>query len=162
MAEQGRINDRAQTGFAKSAVYDQYRPAYTGTATEELLKQVRVAGLEHAKILDLAAGTGKFTDGLAKRDEQYEIIAVEPHDGMRQVLTDKKLPGVTVKSGMADSIPLEDESVDAVIAAQVGVFSAPSCFGACRTLQALLKNHCYSICELSAHRLSTGSPTRPP
>ncbi|TKA80403.1 hypothetical protein B0A55_01898 [Friedmanniomyces simplex] len=114
----GGINDRAAKGFADSANYDKYRPSYTATATEELLKQCRVSGRKHAKILDLAAGSGKFTEGLAQRPEEFEIIAVEPHDGMRDVLQSKKLSGVTVKTGRADSIPLEDESVDAVIAAQ--------------------------------------------
>ena len=42
------------------------------------------------------------------------------HDGMRQVLEDKKLAGVTVKAGRADKIPLEDASLDAVVCAQVG------------------------------------------
>lgn len=40
---------------------------------------------------------------------------------MRRVLDDKKLPNVTVKAGKADSIPLDDGSVDAVICAQVGM-----------------------------------------
>ena len=74
-----RINDRAQTGFAKSTAYDNHRPAYSNTAVQYLLQQVRVAGKNHAVILDLAAGTGKFTEALAARDEQFHVIAVEPH-----------------------------------------------------------------------------------
>ena len=119
-SEHGGINDKAAKGFADSVNYDKYRPSYTETATEELLKQCRVAGKKHAKILDLAAGSGKFTEVIAKRSEQYEIVAVEPHDGMREVLEQKKLLGTTVKAGKADGIPLADESVDAVICAQVG------------------------------------------
>lgn len=114
------INNRAQVGFAKSEAYDQHRPSYTPSAVEELLKQTRVSGSKHAKILDLAAGTGKFTQSLAARPEEYDVVAVEPHDGMRDVLQNKKLPRVTIKTGTADSIPLEDGSVDAVIVAQVG------------------------------------------
>ena len=50
-----------------------------------------------------------------------EIIAIEPHDGMREVLEAKKLPGVRVVKGMGDSMPsVADESVDAVTVAQVG------------------------------------------
>jgi len=120
MAEHGRISDLAQTGFANSVVYDKHRPAYTATATQTLLEQCRVAGKKHAKILDLAAGTGKFTEGLVQRDEQYEVVAVEPHYGMREVLAQKQLSGVVVKDGTAEKIPLEDASVDAVVAAQVG------------------------------------------
>jgi len=119
-SEHGGINERAAKGFTNAANYDKYRPSYTPTATEELLKQCRVSGKKHAKILDLAAGSGKFTEVLAQRPEQYEIIAVEPHDVMRQVLEQKRLPKVTSKAGKADGIPLDDESVDAVICAQVG------------------------------------------
>jgi len=121
MAQHGEIHDHAQQGFADGATYDKHRPTYTTTATQTLLEQVRVAGKKHAQILDLAAGTGKFTEGLAQREEQYEVIAVEPHDGMRDVLVQKNLAGVIVKAGTAEKIPLEDESVDAVIAAQVGL-----------------------------------------
>jgi ubiquinone/menaquinone biosynthesis C-methylase UbiE len=120
MSSSGGLDDRAVTGFAKSAAYDQYRPTYSSTIVQFLLEKLGVAGKNGAKILDLAAGTGKFTEALAARDEDFQIVAVEPHDGMRQVLDDKKLAHVTVKAGKADKIPLEDESVDAVICAQVG------------------------------------------
>jgi ubiquinone/menaquinone biosynthesis C-methylase UbiE len=120
MSSSRGLDDRAVTGFAKSAAYDQYRPAYSPTIVQLLLEKLKVAGKTGAKILDLAAGTGKFTEALAARDENFQIVAVEPHDGMRQVLDDKKLARVTVKPGKADKIPLEDESVDAVICAQVG------------------------------------------
>lgn len=117
-AVNGGIHDRAQKGFAQSTAYDRNRPKFSATATQRLLEQLRVAGKPHARILDLAAGTGLFTDALAARDEQYEIVAVEPHDDMRAVLEAKRLPHVTVQPGRADSIPLDDESVDAVVVAQ--------------------------------------------
>ena len=120
MADNRGINARAQTGFAKANAYDQHRPTYPSKSTQTLLEQTRVAWRKGAKLLDLAAGTGKFTTILAARDEDYEIIAVEPHDGMRDVLDGKKLSRVTVVPGKADSIPLKDESVDAVLVAQVG------------------------------------------
>ncbi|KAK3680547.1 hypothetical protein LTR37_021173 [Vermiconidia calcicola] len=118
MAPSEAISEPAQSGFAKSAAYDQHRPAYTSTVVEVLLKNLGVSGKNGAVIVDLAAGTGKFTEALAARDEDFEIIAVEPHGDMRRVLDDKKLPNVTVKAGKADSIPLDDGSVDAVICAQ--------------------------------------------
>ena len=118
--QHGGIKDRAQKGFEDGANYDKHRPSYSASATEELLQQCRVSGRKHAKILDLAAGSGKFTELLAARPEKFETIAVEPHDGMRKVLEKKHLPRTTVKSGKADAIPLEDDSVDAVTVAQVG------------------------------------------
>ena len=127
MESSNSLDARAVVGFAKSAAYDQYRPAYSSTVVQLLLEKLGVAGEAGARILDLAAGTGKFTEALAARDERFHIVAVEPHDGMRQVLADKNLTGVTVHAGKADQIPLEDASLDAVICAQVGLESLMSC-----------------------------------
>ena len=112
----GTFSETAKAGSA----YDQYRPTYSATIVQTLLENLGLDGRRGAKVLDLAAGTGKFTEVLAARDEQFEIVAVEPQDDMRQVLADKKLARVTVERGTADSIPLEDSAVDAVICAQVG------------------------------------------
>ena len=120
MASADGINERAKSGFAKGTAYDLHRPTYSATVVQLLLENLKVSDQKGAKILDLAAGTGKFTEALAARDEGYEIVAVEPHGQMRQVLEEKKLPGVTVKDGSAENIQLEDDSVDAVICAQVG------------------------------------------
>lgn len=67
MAPSEAISERAQSGFAKSAAYDQHRPAYTSTVVEVLLKNLGVSGKNGAVIVDLAAGTGKFTGALAAR-----------------------------------------------------------------------------------------------
>lgn len=115
------LNARAQKGFAKSHAYDQHRPSYSASSVQFLLEQTRVSGRKHARVVDLAAGTGKFTELLAGRDEEeFEILAVEPHEQMREVLASKQLKGVTVMEGMAHDMPgIEDESVDAVFVAQV-------------------------------------------
>ncbi len=62
---------------------------------------------------------GKFTEVLAQREEGYRIIAVEPHEQMRTNLAKKELPEVAVKDGGAYDIPVEDNSMDAIIIAQV-------------------------------------------
>ena len=120
------VDPQAQNGFAKGTAYDQYRAKYSPDAVDLLLEHLNINGQTGAKVLDLAAGTGKFTDALAARDERYEITAVEPLESMRKVLADKKLNAVTVKDGKADSIPLEEASVHAVICAQVGNSLFPS------------------------------------
>ena len=120
MTTSSKINAQAQVGFTKSNVYDQYRPSYSPSIVQLLLEKLRVAGKRNATVLDLGAGTGKFTEALASRDEDFRVIAVEPHEDMRRVLDEKKLHGVSVKDGTATSIPADDESVDAVICAQVG------------------------------------------
>nr|OQO24333.1 hypothetical protein B0A51_05560 [Rachicladosporium sp. CCFEE 5018] len=112
------LKPSALHGFAKSSAYDQHRPSYPAKSVQELLRQCRVAGVKGAEVLDLAAGTGKFTELLAAREEGYEVVAVEPHQGMREVLEAKGLKGVKVEDGDAESLPFEDESVDAIIAAQ--------------------------------------------
>jgi len=77
----------------------------------------------NAKIVELGSGTGKFTSLLAARPEEYEILAIEPHDGMRSEL-EKKLSTwkgrdrVKVVKGNAEHIETDDASADAVIASQ--------------------------------------------
>lgn len=115
------MDSRAQSGFSKSSLYDQHRPSYPANAVDMLLDAVRVAGIPGASIVDLGAGTGKFTELLAKRHERYDILAIEPHEQMRKELERKALDNVTVKDGLSTSIPVADETVDAVIAAQVRI-----------------------------------------
>lgn len=110
----------AQTGYAPAAAYDTHRPAYPLEAVERLLEALEIKGKSHAKIIDLAAGTGKFTEALSARPEVYEIIAIEPHDGMRAQLQRKNLRNVTVVAGRAESMTeIGDGSVDALVASQV-------------------------------------------
>ena len=107
-------------GFQDGSRYNQHRPSYPLEAVESLLKHLQVAGLEGARIVDLAAGTGKLTELLASRQESFEIIAVEPHDGMRVELEKKGMGGVKALKGEANSMRgVESQSIDAVIAAQV-------------------------------------------
>lgn len=66
-------------------------------------------------MLDLAAGTGKLTEGLLPLG--LEVTAVEPDDGIRAELA-RRFPRVTALSGTAERIPLPSESVDAVLVGQ--------------------------------------------
>jgi SAM-dependent methyltransferase len=68
-----------------------------------------------ATVCDLAAGTGKLTRLLAA--VCGHVIAVEPVAGMREQLS-AAVPDVEVIDGVAESIPLPDESVDLVTVAQ--------------------------------------------
>jgi ubiquinone/menaquinone biosynthesis C-methylase UbiE len=119
MSNSSSLPEAAQGGFAKASDYDLHRPSYPPEAVEQLLSALKVSGQHGATIVDLGAGTGKLTEPLAKRDEGYEIVAIEPHDGMRGELKRKKLQNVKTMKGTAAKIPLESHSVDAVIAAQV-------------------------------------------
>ncbi|KAK2065304.1 methyltransferase domain-containing protein [Colletotrichum caudatum] len=112
------LHQSAAKGFADAATYDAYRPSYTPEATQNFLSHLRLADVPHARVLDLAAGTGKMTEVLAARHEGFEVVAVEPHEGMRAELERKGLPGVEVKDGFAAKLPLGEEWADGAIVAQ--------------------------------------------
>lgn len=114
-----QLSSAADKGFAKASSYDAHRPSYPLAAVDDLLAKLQVKDLKEARIVDLGAGTGKLTEMLARRDEEYEIIAVEPHGEMRKECEGKRLRGVTILQGDATSMPVESQSVDAVVVAQV-------------------------------------------
>jgi SAM-dependent methyltransferase len=93
--------------------YELGRPGWP----EELLERVVAElGLEPgAAVLDLGAGTGKLTRALVPRFAR--VVAVEPDDAMRVVL-EEVVPGAESLAGHGESIPLDDESVDAVFTAE--------------------------------------------
>ena len=64
-----------------------------------------------ATILDIGAGTGNYSYELAKIG--YRVIALEPSEVMRT--QGKQHRNVIWKEGVAESLPLEDKSVDGVI-----------------------------------------------
>ena len=66
-------------------------------------------------VLDLAAGTGKITEGLLPLG--FAVPAVEPDDDMLAELS-RRFPQVKALTGTAESIPLPAGSVDAVLVGQ--------------------------------------------
>lgn len=116
------IPSASTKGFQNASVYDQHRPSYSLEAVESLLQHLQVDGLKGARIVDLAAGTGKFTKLLCEREEQFQVYAVEPHDGMRAELEKKQFKGVKVLDGVANHMKgIESQSIDAVVAAQASL-----------------------------------------
>lgn len=89
--------------------YDRYRPGFPDAAAADILP-ARVGS-----VLDLGAGTGKFTELLVARADR--VIAVEPSVAMLDVLR-AKLPDVEAIVAGAESIPLPDSALDAVTVAQ--------------------------------------------
>lgn len=63
------MNESAQTGFSNASHYDAHRPSYPEEAVSKLLKHLGVADQPKAQIVELASGTGKFTELLVKRGE---------------------------------------------------------------------------------------------
>jgi len=64
-------------------------------------------------VVDLGAGTGALARLLTDRADS--VIAVEPDERMRGVLL-AEVPGVTVVEGRGESMPLADQTADAVVA----------------------------------------------
>ena len=104
---------RPASSFGTAAVaYAEHRPDYAAAAVRWTL---RVA--PGPRVLDLGAGTGKLTAALLDPAvvPGAEVVAVEPDPAMLAELR-RGLPGVRALAGSAESIPLPDGSVDAVLA----------------------------------------------
>jgi SAM-dependent methyltransferase len=108
-----RIRPAAEGFEQNTAAYEAARPSYPPEAI------ARIVGLGQIgpgrRVLDLAAGTGKLTRLLVPTGA--EIVAVEPVATMREALRDL-LPGLDVRDGTAEGLPLRDRSVDVITAAQ--------------------------------------------
>ncbi len=89
--------------------YERARPGYPGDAVSWLV------GPPPRRVLDLAAGTGKLTRSLIAAG--HEVVAVDPSEDMLAQLR-AALPDVEARLGTAESIPLDDRSVDVVVVAQ--------------------------------------------
>lgn len=98
----------ASFGEAADA-YRRGRPGYPESAVEWLVPR------RARRVLDLGAGTGKLTRPLVGAG--LKVTAVEPSEQMRGQLADA-VPGARVLAGSAESIPLDDGSVDAVVVGQ--------------------------------------------
>ena len=94
--------------------YDSGRPSYPPAAIDWMLTET---GRVHpvSRVVDVGAGTGKFTAGLLGRGLQ--LTAVEPDAAMRQRLAENS-PSVTVLAGAGERLPLPDASADLVTFAQ--------------------------------------------
>ena len=108
------VHDSAAKGYAVAAdTYVRGRPDYPPEASQWLRE---VVGLSEGKaVLDLGAGTGKFLPLL--RATGARLLALEPVEAMRVRLAQAN-GDVQVLAGTADSIPLLDASLDAVVCAQ--------------------------------------------
>ncbi|OBI74275.1 class I SAM-dependent methyltransferase [Mycobacterium asiaticum] len=101
--------DRSLSFGAAAAAYERGRPTYPPEAIDWLLP----SGAR--EVLDLGAGTGKLTTRLVERG--LDVVAVDPVPEMLEVLT-ASLPQTRALLGTAEEIPLQDNSVDAVLVAQ--------------------------------------------
>jgi len=93
---------------AVATAYAEHRPDYAHAAVRWALEPA-----PGPRVLDLGAGTGKLTATLVALGA--DVIAVEPDPAMLAELR-RTLPAVRALPGSAETIPLPDASVDAVLA----------------------------------------------
>ncbi len=106
-----RKAQQARSFGAVAELYDRARPGYPPEAADWVLEAVPPGGT----VVDLGAGTGKFTRLLVEQGRA--VVAVEPSTEMGEQLK-RVLPSVDVRPGSAESLPLPNRSVDAIVAAQ--------------------------------------------
>jgi SAM-dependent methyltransferase len=99
---------RASSFGAVAEAYAEHRPDYAEAAVRWALEAA-----PGTRVLDLGAGTGKLTAGLAALGA--DVVAVEPDPAMLAELR-RGSPSVPAVAGSSEAIPLPDASVDAVVA----------------------------------------------
>ncbi|MFB7251917.1 class I SAM-dependent methyltransferase [Microbacterium sp. NPDC056234] len=108
------MSDARATSFgAQARSYELARPEYPFEAVAWMLE-----GLPSGshRVADVGAGTGKLTRVLTKAPDA-EVVAIDPDAQMLSALR-QSVPGVPTFIGTAESLPLPDASVDAVVLAQ--------------------------------------------
>jgi SAM-dependent methyltransferase len=110
----GTIHPAAATGFERGADdYERSRPSYPPAALDHITSVMPIT--TRSRVLDLGAGTGKLTRLLLSTGAH--LWAIEPVPAMRRKVT-VLCPDVEILDGTAESIPLPDASLDAVLVAQ--------------------------------------------
>jgi SAM-dependent methyltransferase len=100
-------------GFAEMAgAYERGRPEYAPAVVGAIVAELNIPAA--GPVLDLAAGTGKLTRALL--GVGLDVVAVEPQLELRELLA-ASVGSERVREGLAEAIPLPDESVAAVTVA---------------------------------------------
>ena len=123
------MNTEAFTG--KAQAYAEARPGYPDEVVEYVCKLAPTSAI----FADIGAGTGKFTELLARYGN--EIYAVEPNADMRKQLaiTLTLFPNVKIVDGTAEATTLSDYSIDVITCAQaIGWFDLNAFRGECHRI----------------------------
>jgi len=107
---------RARSFGPIATTYDRVRPGYPADAVAWVLADHERPGNAAKRVLDLGAGTGRLTRSLVALG--LDVVAVEPDPSMRAVL-EERVSGAEVLTGSAESLPLDDGAVDAVLGGQM-------------------------------------------
>ena len=108
-------NEEMSTSFGSAAgTYESGRPDYPIQAVDWMLQPV-VGGERSLRVADVGAGTGKLTRAIVELGA--EVVAIDPDAKMLAALREH-VHGVPTFVGSAESLPLPDASVDAVLLGQ--------------------------------------------
>jgi SAM-dependent methyltransferase len=112
-------HDHARSFGKAVGDYDRGRPGYPDAAIDWIFEHAA----EQPAIVDVGAGTGKFTAALVGRGRS--VTAVDPDAEMLARLA-QNYPSVRAVEGSAESLPLADGSADLVTVAQAWHWVDPS------------------------------------
>ena len=104
---------RANEGFVDPEAYDRGRPPFPRQGVAAVVNNLGLG--RDSSVLDLGAGTGNLSQELLRLTR--DVVAVEPSQPMLDALR-QRLPSVDARAGIAENIPLGDQSVDAVFVAE--------------------------------------------
>jgi SAM-dependent methyltransferase len=108
------VHEVAEEGFGREAeAYERVRPSYPADAVAWLADNLRLR--PGRVVLDLAAGTGKFTRLLVSFGAT--VLAAEPVEGMRRGFV-AAVPGVPMVAAVAEALPIAPRSLHAITVAQ--------------------------------------------
>ncbi|XP_045196545.2 uncharacterized protein LOC123551575 [Mercenaria mercenaria] len=121
ISAKGGIHRTAREGFKEGTFYEQYRPEYTDELVSHVVENLYIENNDvHYDILELGAGTGKFTRKILERFtnlQKSRYLASDPLKDFLSVLRQQTQDlGTLVCS--ASNIPLPNSSVQNIICAQ--------------------------------------------
>ena len=106
------LHPLAASFSAVAGAYERGRPEYAPSVVRAIVDGLQIEPA--APVLDLAAGTGKLSRALLAAG--LDVRAVEPQPELREILA-AAIGAERVRDGLAEAIPLPDESVAAVMVA---------------------------------------------
>ena len=103
-----RMSDLARSFNDVAEAYDFGRPRYDDRAIDA----IAAAAGGGPRLLDVGAGTGRLSGPLFEKG--FDVVAVEPLDEMRAILT-RHIGADRASAGHVEDLPLPDASVDGAV-----------------------------------------------